>query len=150
MYVVGAAGRAGGVFKKPCVRWDLMLSTSLSTARAAEGLDVALTVRNEADEPATLRFRTGQRADFAAYDLDDLDGDGSDIEGIDPDDDAVAWRHGAGRMFTQVLGSETLTPGDSVTYESTWQNPPAGTYRVVGSLSAQEQDATATATVEID
>lgn len=127
-----------------------MLSTSLSAARTAEGVDVALTVRNDGEEPVTLRFRTGQRADFAAYDLDGLDRDPDDIDGIDPDDEAIVWRHGAGRMFTQVLGSETLTSGDAVTYESTWQDPPAGTYGIVGSLSAQEHDATAAATVTID
>lgn len=143
-------GAAGPVFKEPYVRSDLMLDATLSAAGTAEGLDVALTVRNDGDEPVTLRFRTGQRADFAAYDLDELDRDPGDIDDIDPDDEAIVWRHGAGRMFTQVLGSETLTSGDAVTYESTWQNPPGGTYGIVGSLSAQEHDATATTTVALD
>ena len=127
-----------------------MLDTALTAADGDEGLDLALTVRNDGDEPVTLRFRTGQRADFAAYESDGADRDGGDVDGIDPDDEAIVWRHGAGRMFTQVLGSETLIPGDSVTYESMWPDPPVGEYRIVGSLTAEECDVAATTTVTID
>jgi len=52
-------------------------------------------------------------------------------------------------MFTQVLGSETLEAGRSVTYEATWPDPPAGSYRVVGKVTAEESDVEATATVEV-
>ncbi len=113
-----------------------MLHTSLSAATAgSDGVQITLTVRNDGDDPVTLRFRTGQRADFTAHDADTGD---------------QVWRHGEGRMFTQVLGSETLDPGESTTYEGAWSDPPAGTYRVVGDIAAQEHDASAETTVTVN
>ena len=117
------------------------LHTSL-TATTADGdgdgddrdITLALTVRNDGDEPLTLRFRTGQRADFVARDIETGDS---------------VWRHAEGRMFTQVLGSETLDPNDSATYEGAWSDPPAGEYRVVGELAAEDHDATAETTVTV-
>lgn len=127
-----------------------MLDAALTATDGDEGFDLALTVRNEGDEPVTLRFHTGQRADFAAYESNDADRDGRDVDGIDPDDEAIAWRHGAGRLFTQVLGSETLTPGASVTYEATWSDPSPGSYHVVGVLTAEEHDIAAMETVAVE
>ncbi|EMA63651.1 BsuPI-related putative proteinase inhibitor [Halorubrum lipolyticum] len=109
------------------------------------GIDLSLTVRNAGESPETLRFRTGQRADFAAY---RADGEGETDEG-DGEADPV-WRYGAGRMFTQVLGSETLKPGETATYEATWGDPPPGRYRILGEVTAEEGDLTATATAEVD
>lgn len=115
------------------------LHTSLTATTAdgdGDGRDVtlALTVRNDGDDPLTLRFRTGQRADFVARDTDTGD---------------PVWRHGEGRMFTQVLGSETLDPNESATYEGAWTDPPVGEYRVVGELAAEDHDATAETTVTV-
>lgn len=123
-----------------------MLDAALTIAHGDSGVDLALTVTNEADDPITLRFRTGQRADFAAY-------EGIDEGAIDDDLDShtdPVWRHGAGQLFTQALGSETLEPGGSATYEGAWPDPPAGEYLVVGSLTAEERDATATARVAVE
>jgi len=110
-------------------------------------LDLTLTVRNAGDAPETLRFRTGQRADFAAYRIGDADAGGGAPEGDGGD---PVWRYGTGRLFTQVLGSETLEPGESTTYEATWGAPPAGAYRIVGEVTAEECDLRATATTDVD
>ena len=118
-----------------------MLSASLSATPTVDGVDLALSVSNDGDEPVTLRFRTGQRADFAAHPVDET----TPIDGSD-----AVWRHGAGRLFTQVLGSETLEPGESVTYEATWPDSPSGTHRLVGRLTAEESEIRATATVTVD
>ena len=123
-----------------------MLDAAISTAAGDDGgIDLALTIRNAGDAPGTLRFRTGQRADFAAY----RTGEGDGPAGPDGDADPV-WRYGTGRLFTQVLGSETLEPGESTTYEATWNDPPAGRYRIVGEVTAEERDLSATAVVEVD
>jgi hypothetical protein len=131
-----------------------MLDAALTAADGDEGVDLALTVTNESDGPVTLRFRTGQRADFAAYegaDVDALDADGGDPhrDGIVPEADPV-WRHGAGQLFTQALGSETLAPDESATYAGAWRDPPTGEYLVVGWLTADDHDASATARVAVD
>ncbi|WP_123620995.1 BsuPI-related putative proteinase inhibitor [Halorubrum sp. CSM-61] len=122
-----------------------MLDAALTTAAGDGGVDLALTVTNAGDDPVTLRFRTGQRADFAAY---RIDGE-AERDGTDGDADPV-WRYGTGRLFTQVLGSETLESGESTAYEATWGDPPSGEYRIVGEVTAEECDLTATATVEVD
>ncbi|WP_144798904.1 BsuPI-related putative proteinase inhibitor [Halorubrum depositum] len=122
-----------------------MLDAALATDEGDEGVDLALTVTNEDDDPLTLRFRTGQRADFAAFESAAADAAG------DPRRSTAGpvWRHGEGRMFTQALGTETLAPGESATYEGTWPTPPPGVYLIVGTLTAEEHDAEATATVAI-
>ena len=121
-----------------------MLTASLSATPHDDEVALALTVSNDGDDPVTLRFRTGQRADFAAYAV-------NEATATDEDDDPdPVWRHGTGRMFTQVLGSETLNAGESVTHEATWSDPPAGTYRVVGTLTAEESDVEAVSTVVVD
>ncbi|WP_435098869.1 BsuPI-related putative proteinase inhibitor [Halorubrum sp. N11] len=129
-----------------------MLSAALSIGDADvdAGIDLALTVRNIGDAPETLRFRTGQRADFAAYRLDGEAEKVEKIEEVEADGEDPVWRYGTGRMFTQVLGSETLEPGKSTTYEATWGDPPSGWYRFVGEVTAEDCELTATATAEID
>ena len=117
-----------------------MLDAALATAEGDEGVDLAITVANEGDDPVTLRFRTGQRAEFAAY-----DGVDADLDHADP-----VWRHGEGRLFAQALGTETLAPGESATYEGTWRDPPAGNYLIVGTLTAEDRDAEATATAAVE
>ncbi|MFC7187011.1 BsuPI-related putative proteinase inhibitor [Halorubrum yunnanense] len=123
-----------------------MLDAALAPTGGDSGVMLALTVTNGGDDPVTLRFRTGQRADFAAF--EPAAGDGAD----DPRRSTVGpvWRHAEGRLFTGALGTETLAPGESATYEATWPDPPAGEYLVVGTLTAEEGDAEATATVAID
>ena len=125
-----------------------MLEASLTAVDGDPGIDLSLTVANAGDEPVTLRFRTGQRADFAAYDAADRD-DARGVPRDDPEADPV-WRHGEGRLFTQALGSETLEPGASATYEGTWEAPPSGEFLIVGWLTAEGHDASATAQVAVD
>ncbi|PAU84554.1 hypothetical protein CK500_03295 [Halorubrum salipaludis] len=114
----------------------------------AGGIDLVLTVRNGGDAPETLRFRTGQRADFAAYRIEGAEGEDGDREESSLDDDPV-WRYGTGRMFTQVLGSETLEPGETATYEATWGDPPPGRYRIVGEVTAEECDLSASTVARV-
>lgn len=116
-----------------------MLDAALAATETDDGVALALRIENGGSEPVTLDFRTGQRAEFTAYPADEP-GDSAD----------PVWRYGAGRMFTQSLGSETLAPGESVTYEGTWRSPPAGTYRVVGEAAATDRDPRADAVVTVE
>lgn len=138
------------------------ITVSLSGAITDRGTDptveLGLTVRNDGDDPVTLRFPSGQRADFAAYRAD------TETESAWRDNTEHVWQHGAGRLFTQAMGTETLTPGETATYDGTWVDPSPGTYTVVGWLTtsavgtdeddmrehdADERDMTATATIEV-
>lgn len=121
-----------------------MLTASLSATPHDDEVALTLTVSNDGDEPVTLRFRTGQRADFAAYAVEKT----GEADASGPPD--PVWQHGAGRMFTQVLGSETLAADESVTYEAAWSDPCAGIYRIVGMLTAEDSDVEAVANIDID
>ncbi|WP_049908865.1 MULTISPECIES: BsuPI-related putative proteinase inhibitor [Halorubrum] len=139
-----------------------MLDAALAATETDGGVALALRIENDGSEPVTLDFRTGQRAEFTAYPAaEEADDETGDADGPDdggpPDGDAAdgdvtdsVWRYGASRMFTQALGSETLAPGESVTYEGTWRDPPAGTYRIVGDAAATDRDARTDAVVTME
>jgi hypothetical protein len=111
-----------------------MLDAALAATETDDGVRLSLRIENAGSEPVTLDFRTGQRAEFTAYPADD-GAVGSAADRPDP-----VWRYGAGRLFTQALGSETIGPGEAVGYEGTWRDPPAGTYRIVGEATATDRD----------
>ena len=121
-----------------------MLDAALATATTDDGIALSLRIENAGPEPVTLDFRTGQRAEFTAYPAEG-DASGSDKEQTD-----LVWRYGASRMFTQALGSETLAPGEAVSYEGTWRDPPAGTYRIVGEATATDRDVRAEAVFTVE
>jgi len=94
-------------------------------------VEFEFSVRNAGDSPVELQFRSGQVADVAVVD------DGEEV-----------WRWSDGRMFTQALHSQTLDPGESDSYEFTWEDPQPGTYTATATLEA-EQNAEATTTVTV-
>ncbi|WP_101296721.1 BsuPI-related putative proteinase inhibitor [Halegenticoccus soli] len=100
-----------------------MLDAILSVTPSDDRVEFALAVENAGDEPVTLSFRDGQRADFAVY-----------------EDGVEVWRWSEGRMFTMALGSETLDPGERVSYGGTWEEPSPGTYTALGTLAADGVD----------
>lgn len=95
-----------------------MLDAALAATETDDGVALSLRIENAGSESVTLDFRTGQRAEFTAY---PAAGDAAQLDGeqFDP-----VWRDGAGRLFTQALGSETIGVGEAVGYEGTWRDPP--------------------------
>ncbi|HEU0055530.1 MAG TPA: BsuPI-related putative proteinase inhibitor [Longimicrobium sp.] len=81
------------------------LVTSLQVEPSPDSVRFVLQVTNASAEPVELRFNSGQRYDFAARD----------------DAGREAWRWSAGQGFIQVLGSETLAPGQTVTHAESWR-----------------------------
>ncbi|GAA0721183.1 hypothetical protein J2744_000359 [Halorubrum trapanicum] len=120
-----------------------MLDATLAATATDDGIALSLRIENPGPEPVTLDFRTGQRAEFTAYPAAE-EGEGSDADRTDP-----VWRDGAGRMFTQALGSETVASGESVGYEGKWRDPPPGTYRIVGEVTATDRDVRAETVVDL-
>ncbi|MFD1569202.1 BsuPI-related putative proteinase inhibitor [Halorubrum laminariae] len=106
----------------------ISLSATVTDGETGPAIELALTVRNDGGEPVTLRFPTGQRAEFAVYP--------TGTERNERDKTDPVWRHGEGRLFTQAVGTETLTPGESETYEGTWDGPSPGKFVVVGWVTA--------------
>jgi hypothetical protein len=103
----------------------------LAATLDVETNDVAtftLTVTNEGDESVSLTFPDGQRADFVVRDADT---------------DRECWCWSEGQMFTQMLGTEELAPGESVEYEAEWLPSDTGSYVCRGELVDTEGSASA-------
>ena len=112
-----------------------MLESSLHSRQRDDALAFELTVENHGDEPVELSFADGQRVRVAVYPAD-ADDDASPI-----------WRSDADQMFAQVLGSETVPAGESVTFDAAWQSPEPGEYLAVGEVTCQDRELDAEETV---
>ncbi|WP_129116973.1 BsuPI-related putative proteinase inhibitor [Halegenticoccus tardaugens] len=109
-----------------------MLDATLSVTPSADRVRFALAVENAGDDPITLSFRDGRRADFVVR------SDGEEV-----------WRWSDGRMFTQVLASETLDSGERARYDGEWEEPTPGSYVAVGVLAADGVDLEAEASFSV-
>ncbi|WP_224449973.1 BsuPI-related putative proteinase inhibitor [Haloprofundus salilacus] len=105
-----------------------MLTATLTAKPEVDRVDFELKVENQGTEEVTLSFRDARRAEFLVV----------DVEG-----EEEQWRWSDGRMFAQMLGSETLAPGESTTFEGVWDDPEPGGYVAVGELAAADADAEA-------
>ena len=92
-------------------------------ATVDDDVQVTFTVTNEGDDPVDLSFSDALEADFAVRD------DGEEV-----------WRFSDGRMFAQMLGSETIDPGGTATYVAAWEDPDTGSYTAVATSAAREHD----------
>jgi len=97
-------------------------------ATVDDGVQFAFAVRNDGEEAVDLRFTDALEADFTVR-----------------DGDQEVWRFSEGRLFAQALGSETIAPGETATYEASWDEPDAGEYDAVATLEARTQDCEARA-----
>ena len=108
------------------------LTGTLDVTASSDSVTFSYTVTNDGDDPVELSFSDAQTHDVAV-----LDG-GSEV-----------WRWSDGRMFAQMLQSETLDSGESVTYEIEWSSPSPGDYEAVATLAARNQDAEARASFSV-
>ena len=112
----------------------MSLEGSLETATDGDrdAVMFVFTVTNTGDERVELQFSDACTADFA------LEDDGDEI-----------WRFSEGRMFAQVLSSETLAPGESTVYEAEWSDPAPGEYTATAELQAQNESCDARTEVSV-
>ena len=113
---------------------SLVLSISLSAGSFAVGekIGVRLVARNLTGREIGLFFPTAQR-----YELVVRRGQG------------VVWQSSADMMFAQVVGRETIAPGDSLVFETALDqaaivgtNPELGAYTIQGVLKARPEIST--------
>lgn len=100
------ATSAGGPAPGPVESEPLV--TSLQVETSADSVRFSLAVTNATNAPLTLQFPSARRYDFAV-----LDGA------------REVWRWSADRGFAQVLGTETLAPGETRTWSEAWRPDPA-------------------------
>lgn len=96
-----------------------------------EEVAFALSVHNAGDDAVTLSFSDSQRVDFVVR------------------DDGELWRFSEGRMFAQMLDTETVEPDGTVTYRGAWPDPEPGTYEVTGEVTCTDRELSATATFTV-
>ena len=108
----------------------MALEGALDASVSADAVSFSFTVTNGGDEPVSMQFMTGCKADFVVKTADAHDdGDGEEV-----------WRFTDGRMFTQVISTEQLGPGQSETFRGVWDDPEPGEYTATGILKANNAD----------
>lgn len=102
----------------------MALESALDVSMSDDGHDVrlAFTVHNTGSETTDLRFSDACKADFAVRE------GGREV-----------WRFTDGRAFAQLIGEESIPPGESVTYDGTWEDPQDGEFTAVAELCAQNE-----------
>lgn len=115
--------------------WTALLTADKSTYMAGEPIVLTLRLVNGTREPVSLTFHTGQRFDFVVRNQE-----GREV-----------WRWAAGRMFTQVLGQETVPPSGALVYTATVEKPllPGG-YTVTGLVTAPDGVPSASLTFRVE
>jgi len=95
------------------------------TYAPGDAIELRLELQNDTDRPLVLEFSTSQRYDFT-------------ILGTQGD---TVWSSSAGRNFMQMLGQETVQPGQNLLYsEQIRPELPPGTFQIVGRIVARESD----------
>lgn len=113
-----------------------MLHATLAATPTDDGVALALSVENRGDDPVSLSFRDGQRAEFVA----ERRGEGA---GSGDGESTELWRYSDDRMFATAVGSESLDSGAAATWEATWPDPPAGEYVLRAWVTATDAEAVA-------
>lgn len=90
--------------------------------RGSAVVEFEFTVANTGAETVDLQFPDACKAEFVVTD------DGREV-----------WRFTEGRMFAQMLSSESLAPDERATYDAEWMEPRPGGYVAVAELRAQER-----------
>lgn len=109
----------------------MSLDATLDASVTDDGVALELTVTNTGSNPVDLSFPNALKADFAV------------------EDDAEVWRFSDGKMFAQMISTETIEPGADRTYRGLWEDPKSGTYTVIGTLQARGQDVEARTDVSV-
>ncbi|QLK25573.1 BsuPI-related putative proteinase inhibitor [Natrinema zhouii] len=112
----------------------MSLEGTLETAGgdAGDAVLFVFTVTNAGDETVELEFTDACTAEFV------LTADGAEV-----------WRFSEGRVFAQVISSDTLAPGESTTYEAEWSDPQPGTYTAIAELRATDESCEARTDVSV-
>ena len=110
-----------------------MLEVTLSSQPRGDSLAFELRVENHGEEAVELSFPDAQRVRVSVFPANG-------------DDDPV-WRSDVDQMFAQVVGTETVPAGASVTFETAWKEPEPGEYLAVGEVTCQDRELAAEETI---
>lgn len=94
------------------------LAASLGARVHGDTVGFTLHISNSSNGPVHVEFATGQRYDFE----------------VGTPAGEQLWKWSAARSFAAVLGTETLTPGESLEYREDWPGAPRGEFVVRSRL----------------
>jgi hypothetical protein len=101
------------------VPWRDSLTATL-TASVGSDVTFTFTVKNPTAYPTVMKFNDAQQYDIRVWDANN----------------ALVWRWGPDKGFTQALVTRTLAPGESATYVEHWTPPASGSYRAMAYLTS--------------
>lgn len=101
----------------------MALTGTLSVTVGDDAVEFELAVENDGEEAVEVTFRDGGKIDVV----------------VSTDDEAV-WRFRDGRMFTQVIQTDRIDPGEERTYGVAWETPRSGSYSATATLEATDTD----------
>jgi hypothetical protein len=105
------------------------LAATLTVAASTTEVGFTLRITNPESGPVTLQFTSGQQFDFHVRRLDG----------------APLWSWSTGRLFSAMLQSRTLAPGETATYTGSWTPTERGSFLAEGRLISSSHRAAATA-----
>ncbi|USK34772.1 proteinase inhibitor [Bacillus sp. F19] len=83
---------------------------AVETKESPESVQINITLKNNTNEEKNFEFSSGQK-----YEIIITDSNGAEV-----------YKYSKGRMFTQALQYLTLPPGESQTWQETWDKKSAG------------------------
>jgi len=107
------------------MNYGVSMMTDKMNYSVGEPIIITLKIFNYTEEEITFHFNTGQRYDFI----------------IEDEEESKIWRWSEDKMFTMVLGEETLGPTDTeITYTAEYRDKlSAGYYKVTGIFVAKDK-----------
>lgn len=82
------------------------LEYTMEVGKEGESIEITLSLQNTLDEPISVEFSSGHQFDIVIKD----------------DEGNVLYDYAEGMMFTQAIVSETIDPGEELTFSDSW-NP---------------------------
>lgn len=114
---------------------DISVTSDMSAYASGEPITVTLEVTNRTGAPLTFEFSSGQRYDFAIHD----------------EAGETVWRWSRDKAFMQMMGQETIAPGNGLTYVEVFQGELLpGSYTVVGQVVATNRPLSASTSIVVE
>lgn len=98
----------------------LISTLGVTVKNGVKGVKMDFRVVNEGSKRLEVNFPSGKTHEVVV-----VDSLGHEV-----------WRWSDGRMFTQSLQNKVLHASDTLDYDATWRNAPAGKYTVIATLAS--------------
>lgn len=109
------------------------LIPSLNVRVDGDSVHMTLHLTSALEAPVDLEFSSAQRSDFQ----------------VRRPGGAIVWTWSADKLFAQALGTERLSPGETLTWSATWHGAAPGRYEATGRVVSTNRPLEITVPFEI-